>query len=174
MSDEIISSLLELPVELIYRILAHLDDFTLFCSAYNVSYNIYQYVCFGAHYQFERTLGLIDWRGNGIVMVMITFAVNVVLIAHHLITRHRMRNAITVARRTEWRRSLKLSLQLLVIALPYLIAWVPYSTVALTQIFSNTDKLTIFNLTVLRQNRAEAIEYQRNTITMRHAFTNTH
>ena len=36
MSTRTISSLLELPIEIIYRILDNLDDYTLFCAASNV------------------------------------------------------------------------------------------------------------------------------------------
>ena len=37
MSARIISSILELPIEIIYRILDNLDQYTLFCAASNVS-----------------------------------------------------------------------------------------------------------------------------------------
>ncbi|CAF3255720.1 unnamed protein product [Rotaria sp. Silwood2] len=106
------------------------------------AYNINQFLCGGACYQFEPTLGLLDWIGNGICGVMITFTLSIVLIIRHFITRHRMKNVITVAKRSEWRRSLKLSLQLLAIAMPYMIAWIPYSIIVLVQIFQNTQELT--------------------------------
>ncbi len=36
MSVNITPVLLTLPIELIYRILDHLDEFTILCSAYNI------------------------------------------------------------------------------------------------------------------------------------------
>jgi hypothetical protein len=66
-------------------------------------YNVNLYLCGGACYQLESALGLIDWMGNGIAMVMITFIVNVILILRHLIQRHRMRRAvITADGRSQW------------------------------------------------------------------------
>ncbi|CAF1315276.1 unnamed protein product [Rotaria sp. Silwood1] len=104
-------------------------------------YDINQYLCGGACYQFECTLGLFDWIGNGICIVMITFILTILLIIRHVLTRHRMKSIITIARRKEWRRSLKLSLQLLAIAMPYMIAWIPYSVIVLVQIFHYNEQL---------------------------------
>lgn len=63
------------------------------------AYDINLYLCGGACYQFERILGFVDWLGNGIVIVMITFFVNMALIIHRLIKRRKVQNVITRAQR---------------------------------------------------------------------------
>ena len=68
-------------------------------------YDVNVYLCGGACYQFEQTLGLIDWVGNGIAMVSVTFIVNVILIIRHISQRFRMRGMIITAdRRSTWVR----------------------------------------------------------------------
>ncbi|CAF1583133.1 unnamed protein product [Adineta ricciae] len=105
-------------------------------------YHVDVYLCGGACYQFEQVLGLLDWVGNGMTMVWVTFMLNVILIIRHVYQRFRMRRMIITAdRRSTWHRSAKLSVQLLAIALPYMIAWIPYCTVVTIQIFQNTEQL---------------------------------
>ncbi|CAF4366190.1 unnamed protein product, partial [Rotaria sordida] len=97
----------------------------------------------GACYQFELALGLIDWIGNILSTVFITFIINIIIIMRHLVQKHRMKRAVVSINRTQqWRRSLKLSAQLIAASLLYIIGWIPYTTIGLIQIFENTQELS--------------------------------
>ena len=70
------------------------------CEPY---YDLNRYVCGGACYQYELTLGLIDWIGNVLGTVSITFIVNIIVIYRYLIQKHRMRNALhQINRNQQW------------------------------------------------------------------------
>ncbi|CAF1158657.1 unnamed protein product [Rotaria sordida] len=106
-------------------------------------YDVHRYVCGGACYQFELALGLIDWIGNILSTVFITFIINIIIIMRHLVQKHRMKRAVVSINRTQqWRRSLKLSAQLIAASLLYIIGWIPYTTIGLIQIFENTQELS--------------------------------
>lgn len=66
-------------------------------------YDVRLYICGGPCYSLEFRLGLLDWVGNGMSMECTTLIVNIILIARHLIQRHRMKRAIiTAEKRQQW------------------------------------------------------------------------
>jgi len=58
------------------------------------NYNIHRYICGGACYQYEFALGFIDWIGNMLSSIFITFIVNIIIIIRHLMQKHRMKRVI--------------------------------------------------------------------------------
>lgn len=68
-------------------------------------YNIYLYLCGGACYESQPIFGTMDWIANVACIVSIIFIVNIILIARHLIQRHRLKRVvITAIRRQHWVR----------------------------------------------------------------------
>ncbi|CAF0966319.1 unnamed protein product [Adineta ricciae] len=107
------------------------------------SYNTYLYVCAGACYQYEFKVGLIDVFIHGILSVCIIFIINLTLILRHIVYIYRRKQrAIQIKKSHHWRRSIKLTAQLLTISILYLIVWIPYTTVVFLQMYNNTPFLT--------------------------------
>ncbi|CAF1135345.1 unnamed protein product [Adineta steineri] len=116
------------------------------CQSY---YDIHAFVCGGTCYQYELALGLFDWIGNIITPIFITFFINIIIVIRHFLQKHRMREAIvSINRHQQWRRSAKMTVQLLATSMLYIIGWVPYITIGLIQIFENTEQLASLLSTV--------------------------
>ncbi|CAF3423582.1 unnamed protein product [Rotaria socialis] len=106
------------------------------------TYDVTLYICGGPCYSLNVGLGIFDWIGNGISMEMTTFFVNVLVTIRLFIQRYRMKRAIaTVDGHRQWRRSVKLGVQLIAIGMIYVVGWVPYSIIVLIQMFNGSGDL---------------------------------
>ncbi|CAF0956985.1 unnamed protein product [Didymodactylos carnosus] len=95
-----------------------------------------KYTCAGPCYLYEAQLGITDWLINVFTPIIIIAVTNVTLIVQVIKQKYRMQ------RTNQWRRTIKLSIQLLSISFLYICGWFPYMTVSLIQIFENTLFLT--------------------------------
>ncbi|CAM2729134.1 unnamed protein product [Rotaria socialis] len=107
------------------------------------AFNPTNYICGGPCYLFRIVPCMIDWGTNVVLVLLVTCFMNSFLIIYNVKQRFRMRGSIITADKSQqWRRTMKLSIQLFSISSLCVIGWVPYGVVSTLQIFSNTDLLT--------------------------------
>ncbi|CAF3811668.1 unnamed protein product [Adineta steineri] len=106
-----------LVIFLIYPTLLYFGLVVIYpCEA---AFDYTQFVCGGACYEYQFTLGLFDWLSNVFGPVIIGVIATTLLIVRVLIQKRR------VHQREIWRRNRKMVVQLASISIMYVIIWIP-------------------------------------------------